>query len=52
MPGWPICRRRKLAVPHWRKALQHAASLQVSSCQYVYKRYGELGAALTADVIT
>jgi hypothetical protein len=29
-----------------------SASLQTASCHYVHKRYGELGAAMTANVIT
>jgi hypothetical protein len=34
-----------------RKAAPASASLQTASCQCVYKRYGELGAAMTANVI-
>jgi hypothetical protein len=34
------------------KATPASASLQTASCQYVYKRYGELGGAVTANVVT
>jgi hypothetical protein len=40
------------AAPTLEKAAPASASLQTASCQYVYKRYGELGAAMTANVIT
>jgi len=33
------------AAPTLEKAAAASASLQTASCQYVYKRYGELGAA-------
>ena len=40
------------AAPTPEKAAPASDSLQTASCQYVYKRYGELGAAMTANVIT
>jgi len=40
------------AAPTLEKAAPASASLRTASCQYVYKRYGELGAAMTANVIT
>jgi hypothetical protein len=40
------------AAPPLEKAAPASASLQTASCQYVYKRYEELGDAMTAHVIT
>jgi hypothetical protein len=44
--------RPMIAAPTLEKAAPASTSLQTASCQYVYKRYGELGAAMTANVIT
>jgi error-prone DNA polymerase len=40
------------AAPTLEKAAPAGPSLQTASCQYVHKRYGELGTAMTANVIT